>query len=171
MTVFTTAKSDTRRWWIQYILHRILEWRRIHQDGAITADGQIHKPAFKSLIYTVQLQRPAQFLSPAILACAASTVDFNTEITFSGSAALKIAVPATITLLPVECIVNNNWSQIFERVPASAQTPIVWGPTPPSTSISLSGNRDLSSETFGTHRSKNFWPPRPETSGRNGDRL
>lgn len=36
----------------------------------------------------------------AILACAFSTVDLRTAITFSGSSALKIAVPATITLLP-----------------------------------------------------------------------
>lgn len=47
---------------------------------------------------------------------------------------------------------------VFIRVnlPASAQAPIVLGPTPPSTSISFSGNRARSSDTFGTHLSRNF---------------
>lgn len=42
------------------------------------------------------------FAAALILACAVFTVDFNSSMTFSGSGALKIAVPATITLLPAE---------------------------------------------------------------------
>ena len=47
--------------------------------------------------------------------------------------------------------------------PASAHFPTVAGPTPPSTSMSLSGNRARSSATFGTQRSMNFCPPLPVT--------
>jgi hypothetical protein len=46
-------------------------------------------------------------------------------------------------------------------LPASAHTSIFFGPTPPSTSMSLSGKRALSSDTLGMQRSKNFCPPRP----------
>lgn len=50
---------------------------------------------------------------------------------------------------------------VRRTAPAWAQTSIVFGPTPPSTSMSFSGNRARSSATLHTHRSKNFWPPRP----------
>lgn len=75
----------------------------------------------------------------------------------------KMAVPATMTLLP-DSKMSQLLSQTPEKrtlLPASAQTPMVLGPTPPSTSMSLSGNRARSSATLETHRSRNFCPPRP----------
>lgn len=45
--------------------------------------------------------------------------------------------------------------------PARAQHPTVFGPTPPSTWMSLVGNRVRSSATLGTHDCMNFWPPAP----------
>lgn len=102
----------------------------------------------------------------AILACAASTVVFSSDMTSSGFSAPKMAVPATITLLPV-----HHTAFRLERLraahigvgnaPASAHTSIVFGPTPPSTSMSFWGKRLRSSATLGTQRSMNFWPPRP----------
>jgi hypothetical protein len=109
-------------------------------------------------------------LALATFAWTASTVDFNICMTFSGSGELNIAVPATITLLPIQehqMINARRWMILYGDWPASAQVPIVLGPTPPSTSISLLGNRARSSATFGTQRSKNFWPPRPWNSHSN----
>jgi hypothetical protein len=45
----------------------------------------------------------------ASFACAVSTVSFSVAITFSGWGSLKIAVPATITLLPA--IVSSEKKQ------------------------------------------------------------
>lgn len=68
--------------------------------------------AFKCYLYMhVELQsyphrcesniRYTTYCSPAaILACALFTVSLRTWMTFSGRASLKMAVPATITLLP-----------------------------------------------------------------------
>ena len=92
-------------------------------------------------------------------ACAVSTRSFKIAITFSGSSAPKIAVPATMTLLPAILGVSHNdkrFQGMSLHVPASAQTSIVFGPTPPSTSMFWSGNRSRSSATLGTQRSRNF---------------
>lgn len=98
----------------------------------------------------------------AIFAWAVSTVALRVLITPSGSDAPKIAVPATMTLLPeVKPVQSRMPTDERNYLPASAQTSIVLGPTPPSTSMSLSGKRALSSATFETHLSKNFCPPRP----------
>ena len=127
-----------------------------------------------------RLALSSHYFLAAIFACASLTVDFNSEMTCSGCSAPKIAVPATITLLP-DCVkefqkeVIRFWGLAvhdYQRTgvccgaPASAQTPIVLGPTPPSTSMSLSGNRARNSATLGTQRSINFWPPLPTKTNR-----
>lgn len=68
------------------------------------------------------------------------------------------------------CVAQTLITIILQKIiekdrPASAQTPIVLGPTPPSTSMSFSGKRARSSATFGTQLSINFWPPRPSKDG------
>ena len=95
-------------------------------------------------------------LASATLACATFMESLSSLMTVSGSSAPNIAVPATITLLPEK--EDFKLRVVFQEacIPASVQTPTVLGPTPPSTSISLSGKRARSSATFGTHRSINF---------------
>lgn len=98
-------------------------------------------------------------------AWAVSTTDFSVAMTSSGLSAPKIAVPATMTLLPNQCFPINFYivgAKTQIGIPAWAQTSTVLGLTPPSTSMSLSGKRARSSATLGTQRSINFCPPRPE---------
>ena len=88
-------------------------------------------------------------------------------MTSSGFSAPKMAVPATMTLLPARRTASRSTRLRGremggeEDAPASAHTSIVFGPTPPSTSMSFWGKRLRSSATLGTQRSMNFCPPRP----------
>ena len=66
------------------------------------------------------------------------------SITALGSSLLTTAVPDTIMLAP-----------------ASATSPMVPGPTPPSTSISRSGYLERRVFTLGIMLDMNFWPPNP----------
>lgn len=110
-----------------------------------------------SSVYT---KRIIQALA-GVFVWAVSTTDLKVAMTSSGWSARKIAVPATITLLPKQTspyqlrLVGNY------DVPAWAQASIVLGVTPPSTSMSLSGKRARSSATLGIQRSISFCPPRP----------
>ena len=74
---------------------------------------------------------PTVTTPPFAAAAAASTASRSCLITAGGSAAPNMAEPATMTFAP-----------------AAAATPIVEGASPPSTSMSRSGNRLRSSATW-----------------------
>ena len=78
------------------------------------------------------------------LLCAPSTFSLKSLITLPGSSAVNVALPATMTLLP-----------------ASAAPWIVFGPIPPSTSMSKSGYRVRKSRTLEKQDVMHFWPPNP----------
>eukprot|EP00882_Tetradesmus_deserticola_P026684 GHRQ01029463.1.p1 GENE.GHRQ01029463.1~~GHRQ01029463.1.p1 ORF type:complete len:110 (+),score=30.67 GHRQ01029463.1:220-549(+) len=81
--------------------------------------------------------------APGCLAAAANAC-LICCITCAGSAAPKIALPATNTLAP-----------------AAAAATAVSAVMPPSTSISSSGNCCRSPLHFCTASAMNFWPPKP----------